>query len=245
VERVDSILLADDSLAFLMYLDVITKRLGFDTYTACDGEETIKLAKEKQPSLILLDYLMPRMKGTECLGLIRKDPEIKHIPVIIVSSLHEEITKNELERLGCCSFLKKPVNIAHLNMAIHECLEFSGKGPVKRKNIRTPLNFMALVEFHDEINELYATTLSQQGVFLRTITPFKPGTELEILFKIDQDGPIKLKGRVLYVIRLSPERRREPGMGIRFIDVPPDIKKRINSFVMKHIVKDIHFNDKN
>jgi len=231
----NSILLADDSKTFLMYVGLLVKRLGYHIYVAKDGVEAIKLAKEKKPSLIVLDYLMPRIDGSSCLSIIRKDEEIGNTPVIILTSSGSEATRNEFMSLGCCGFLKKPVNIKELYGAIRKCM----KGSNNRMNIRASLLVKAVIECDDEKRELFASNLSADGMFLRTIAPFGAGKEMDIAFYVDQEDPVELKGTVVYMNELNNEIEPEPGMGIRFIEVPEDVKQRINYFLMQQLTGDL------
>lgn len=231
----NSILLADDSQTFLMYVGILVKRLGFKTYLAKDGVEAIKLAKEKNPSIIILDGIMPRMDGASCLSIIRKDSELMDTPVLVVTSYGNETAKEEFTRLGACGFLKKPLNITEFHNAIKHCM----KGMNNRQNIRVSLTMRALVECLDEKRELFASNLSVDGIFLRTAAPFEAGTELDIVFSVDQEDPVELKGKVVYINKLSPEMEPEPGMGIKFVEVPEDIKQRIDCFLMNNLLGDL------
>jgi uncharacterized protein (TIGR02266 family) len=235
----NSILLADDSKTFLMYVGLLVKRLGYHIYVAKDGVEAIKLAKEKKPSMIVLDYLMPRIDGSSCLSIIRKDDEIGNTPVIILTSSGSESTREEFLKMGACGFLRKPINITELHGAIRKCM----KGKNGRQNIRVSLLMKTLIECEDEKCELFASNLSAAGMFLRTTSPFATGKELDIVFNVDQEDPVELKGKVIYTNELSHEIEPEPGMGIKFNEVPEDVKQRINYFLMKQLTCDLTVED--
>jgi CheY-like chemotaxis protein len=100
----NSILLADDSKTFLMYVGLLVKRLGYHTYVAKDGVEAIKPAKEKKPSIIVLDYMMPRIDGSSCLSIIRKDEEIGNTPVINSYFLRQRVDTGGISEDGCLQF---------------------------------------------------------------------------------------------------------------------------------------------
>lgn len=92
---------------------IIAKKLAQDEYEifeAVDGDEGIKLAKEKNPDLILLDLVLPSMDGFTVLYNLKKDKKSFKIPVIILSNLgqSEEISRGL--KLGAIDFLIK----AHL-----------------------------------------------------------------------------------------------------------------------------------
>lgn len=233
----NSILLADDSNTFLMYIGILVKRLGYKTYLARDGVEAIKLAKEKKPSLIVLDYMMPRIDGSSCLSIIRNDAELKHTPVIVLTS--KESTRDEFERLGCCHFLNKPVNITEFYQALRSCIKDDESVLNKRKNIRAPLRLRVTMECKNERHELFASAISVGGMFLRTEAPYEVGTEMSLAFCIDQEDPVEIQGKVIYKNLLTTEIEPEPGMGIVFTEIPEDVKYRISYFVMHQIASDL------
>ena len=80
------ILIVDDNIASL---DIMQTRLTANNYsviTAADGEEGLAMAREKQPDLILLDIMMPKMDGLEVCRRLKKDPSIPFIPIIMVTA---------------------------------------------------------------------------------------------------------------------------------------------------------------
>lgn len=63
---------------------------GFEPFSAEDGEEGMKLVRLEKPSLIILDIMMPKMSGIMMFYEIKKDPNLKEIPVIILSAIAEK-----------------------------------------------------------------------------------------------------------------------------------------------------------
>jgi diguanylate cyclase (GGDEF)-like protein len=103
----EKILIIDDNMVSLKTLEETLKG-EYDVITSRDGRETVSLAKEHSPTLILLDVVMPVMDGFEALEKLRKTPETKFIPVIFITSLndpdHEEIGL----KLGASDYIYKP-----------------------------------------------------------------------------------------------------------------------------------------
>jgi uncharacterized protein (TIGR02266 family) len=228
-----------------MYVGMLIKRLGYNIFLAQDADETIKLAREKNPSVIVLDYKLPKIDDSSCLSLLKKDSKLRNIPVIILSSDVNELVREEFMNSDSCYVLGKPVNISEFYTAIQGCLKQADKALNKRRNIRSPLSLKVSIECGNESQELFATNLSHEGMFLRTISPFEVGTEMDAFFTIDDEDPIELKGQVVYIKGLSGEMDSEPGMGIKFLDVPEDIKYRIAFFVMEQIAHDLIAEGKN
>jgi DNA-binding response OmpR family regulator len=80
---------------------------GFQVVSADDGEKGLKEAKAENPSIILLDILMPKMNGFEVLENLKKEEATKNIPVILLTNLNQ---RDEIERglaLGANDYLIK------------------------------------------------------------------------------------------------------------------------------------------
>jgi CheY-like chemotaxis protein len=74
--------------------------------TAGDGEEGLRVAREKLPQLIVLDMMLPRLSGPELLDALKKDAATKDIPVIVVSSL-PKTNEEKLKKLGAAAYFEK------------------------------------------------------------------------------------------------------------------------------------------
>ncbi len=101
------VLIVDDELINREILKMLLEE-EFETLTAPDGESALKLIRENDPrlSLILLDLLMPGMHGIEVLHILQEDPDLSHIPVIVLTADQ----KAEVESLhaGAVDFISKP-----------------------------------------------------------------------------------------------------------------------------------------
>ncbi len=104
------LIIDDDPIA----RDLIKRHLikeGFHVQTAVNGEDGIRLAKEIRPDVITLDVLLPSKDGWSVLSEIKSDPDIAHIPVLIVTMIEQ---KQMGFALGAAGYLLKPINKKHL-----------------------------------------------------------------------------------------------------------------------------------
>jgi len=84
--RKKTVLLIDDEVNVInLVLDVLARE-GFEVYSTTSAREGIKLAKEKQPGVILLDIIMPDINGFEVLKILKDDTDTKDIPIVILTS---------------------------------------------------------------------------------------------------------------------------------------------------------------
>ena len=72
-----------------MNVDILRTRLsarGYEVITAGDGEEALQATRERQPDLLLLDIMMPKMDGLEVCRQIKKDAQLPFTPIILVTA---------------------------------------------------------------------------------------------------------------------------------------------------------------
>ena len=80
------LIVEDDPLMSRMYQKIFTFE-GYGVEMASDGQEGLEKARTGKPTLILLDIMMPKMNGLEVLEKLKKDPDMKAIPVVILTNL--------------------------------------------------------------------------------------------------------------------------------------------------------------
>lgn len=103
------ILLVDDEPDILEILSYPLKNEGFQVYTASNGLEAIKLAKDIQPHLIILDVMMPEMDGIEACEIIRKDKKISNTLITFLSARGEDYSKIAGFNAGADDYITKPI----------------------------------------------------------------------------------------------------------------------------------------
>ncbi|HEX8821446.1 MAG TPA: response regulator [Archangium sp.] len=103
------LLIVDDEVAILEALTDILSVEGYEVATAANGAEGLKRAGEARPDLILLDLMMPVMDGQEMLRRLKESPDLRSIPVVVMSA--GRVTKSELQG---SRFLAKPFELDDL-----------------------------------------------------------------------------------------------------------------------------------
>ncbi|QRM30219.1 response regulator [Microvirga sp. VF16] len=111
-------LVIDDEDTSRDILRQILTREGFDVMTAESGRQGIQMARDFQPSVITLDVLMPDLDGWSTLQELKRDVELREIPVIMITIVDEE---NRGYALGAAAYLTKPVNRECLLKALATC----------------------------------------------------------------------------------------------------------------------------
>ena len=126
MERKKKLLIADDE----KYLhDLLTKVLSgddFDILHAYDGKETLRLAQEQLPDLILLDVMMPAMDGRDICKKLKNDPETKRIKIIMLTAKDQQHDRILGLQLGADDYIPKPCSMNYLVRRIRMACDRSG-----------------------------------------------------------------------------------------------------------------------
>lgn len=101
------ILLIEDEDIMINLLEKKLTQEGYDVTVAKNGEEGLKSMREIKPDIILLDLVMPKMGGFEVMEEMNKDPELKKIPIIIISNSGQPVELGKAKELGAKDWLIK------------------------------------------------------------------------------------------------------------------------------------------
>ncbi len=101
------ILLIEDEKIMINLLEKKLTQEGYDVTVAENGEEGLRKMKEINPDIVLLDIIMPKMGGFEVMEQMNKDPELKKIPVIIISNSGQPVELDKAKELGASDWLIK------------------------------------------------------------------------------------------------------------------------------------------
>lgn len=116
------VLIIDDDLSIHKMLEASLTSGGFQVSSAMTGEDGLKKAQEVKPDIIILDVILPGMKGRAVCATLKKTPAVKDIPVMFLTSKDSpDDVQAELEA-GGIGHLTKPVNPQYLIAQIKKVL---------------------------------------------------------------------------------------------------------------------------
>jgi CheY-like chemotaxis protein/class 3 adenylate cyclase len=104
----ETILVVDDSPAQRHYVADCLARQGFEVATAENGRVALTKAQTIRPALIVSDYEMPEMTGFELVHALRRDPELRQIPVIMLTARDSKRDMAQMRAAGASAYLVKP-----------------------------------------------------------------------------------------------------------------------------------------
>ena len=116
------ILVVDDEPDALELIQYNMKTAGYDVVTAADGEEALKKARSSNPSLVILDVMLPEVDGLEVCKSLRRDPVTAAIPIIMLTAKAAEIDRVLGLELGADDYLTKPFSPRELVLRVKSLL---------------------------------------------------------------------------------------------------------------------------
>ena len=114
-----NILVCDDDQAIVDAIEIYLSQEGYTVLKAYDGFEAIRMVKEKEIQLVILDIMMPRMDGIRATMKIR---EISAVPIIFLSAKSEDVDKILGLNVGADDYITKPFNPLELNARVKSVL---------------------------------------------------------------------------------------------------------------------------
>jgi len=104
----EKIVVIDDSPIVRKLAELALEEEGYKVYTAEDGEEGLRIAEEVRPSVILVDFIMPRISGYQFCKSARENELLKDIPIILITGKGEDVGKKFAEKFAVDDYFIKP-----------------------------------------------------------------------------------------------------------------------------------------
>ena len=169
------ILIVEDNSASLDILQTRLKTHNYDVITATDGEEGLVKARKKQPDLILLDIMLPKMDGMEVCRRLKGDPSLPFIPIIMVTAKADSKDVVAGLEAGGDEYLSKPVDHAALVARVKSMLRIKElHDTVCEQSSRLKEQSAQLAEWNQVLEqrvEQQLTELEQVGRLRRFLSP--------------------------------------------------------------------------
>lgn len=103
-----TILIVDDEPHMRRITELSLKKLGCELLSASGGNEALRLARQHLPALIVMDVMMPDLDGISALKELKAAPATAKIPVIMLTSRGQNVTRVDAEGSGAALYLTKP-----------------------------------------------------------------------------------------------------------------------------------------
>ena len=188
------ILIVDDVMSNVLLLKILLTNEKFQVCTANCGNACIEQAKKEHPDLILLDVMMPDINGFDTAVIMKKDPELKDIPIIFLTALNTPADLVHGFQVGANDFLTKPFNKEELVMRVMQQISLvAAKRIIEKQN----KELMATLNNRDKMYSVIAHDLRSPMASIRMVlnlvvastSPETVGPELfELLDKANKES---------------------------------------------------------
>ena len=189
-----TVLIVEDERAIVEILKFNLKREGYETLEALDGETGLLLAQTKDPDLILLDVMLPKMNGFDVCRTLRQEGD--NVPVIILTAYDWSDIEEEARAAGVTAFCSKPMFMSDLRQTLLSMIrqekipngsllpqgsaDFSGKKILLAED--NELNSEIATEILQEYGFLSALPLHSGHLYLPTKERAVPRSACQLLF---------------------------------------------------------------
>jgi len=147
-----TVLVVEDEAALATMLRYNLEKQGFKVDEAVDGQEALTRIAEAQPDIVLLDWMLPVMSGIEVCRQIRRRPQTRDLPVIMVTARTEDQDAVRGLNTGADDYITKPFSMDALLARMRALLRRSGAVPVRGQHV-----------FHDIVMDLTAHRVQRNG----------------------------------------------------------------------------------
>lgn len=106
------LIVEDNELNLKLFEDLLDAH-GYETAKTRDGMKAIKLAREYQPDLILMDIQLPGVSGLEITKWIKDDKALENIPVVAVTAFAMKGDEKRIRAGGCEAYIAKPISVTN------------------------------------------------------------------------------------------------------------------------------------
>lgn len=121
------LLIEDDAIEVMKFNRAVSKlNLSHKIINAGNGEEALEILEQKDrlPNIILLDLNMPKINGIEFLGILKNNPELRHIPTVILSTSNNQKDLLECYKIGIAGYVLKPLKYEEYVSKIEKLLGY-------------------------------------------------------------------------------------------------------------------------
>jgi PAS domain S-box-containing protein len=234
-----TILIIDDDASVRDLMTRYLSREGFHVETAASGDEGLRLARQLRPDAITLDVLLPNINGWQLLSVLKADPELADVPIVVMSIIDD---KNTGFRLGATDYLTKPIDYKRLTRLLNHYR------PPAAQSLAAPTGRVLVAEDDPVTREMFRRTLEKEDWLvmeaangqhaLETLAESVPDLILLDLMMPEMDG-----FQFITALRQHPVWRTLPVIVVTAMDLTPTDRLRLNGHVEQILQKGCYNRD--
>ena len=123
------VLIVEDEPDISLLVTSRLSKVGFEVLSACDGEDGLRQAREQKPDLIVLDLMLPKLRGEEVCKAVRADSDrqVAKIPIIMFTAKDTKVDQVVGKVIGATSYVTKPFSGDDLVKEVNRALGVTDK----------------------------------------------------------------------------------------------------------------------
>jgi CheY-like chemotaxis protein len=220
------ILVVDSDWNDRFTLSMLLQRFGYTVASTSSAREGVEFLCVAPAVAVFADG---GAVGAELAARLKADARFRDIPLILVVTGRDRDLEKRLSRGELAGLLQAPINPNDVFQVIQKAIEKGSRG-----NIRIPTALPAELRDEHGGTDGFVTVLSQYGMFYRTMEPRPVKTRAGVSISFG-DRMVKLRAEVLYVVSFEQGPFREPGMGMKFVDIAPEDSALLRFFIHEQL----------
>ena len=207
-------------------LSMLLQRFGYTVASTSSADEGIEFLCVA-PALAI--FAEAGVVGADLSQRLKADARFRDVPLVMVATQEDCGLTRSLKQGELSGLLRTPVSPHEVFHVIQKVVENGS-----REHIRIPTALPAAV--HDEygVTDGFVTVMSQYGLFFRTLEPRPMKALIDVRISFG-DRNVDLRAVVLYLVTFEQGPFREPGMGMKFVDVRPEDSALIRFFINEQL----------
>jgi two-component system alkaline phosphatase synthesis response regulator PhoP len=121
------VLVIDDEPFILMMIEDKLRKANIDVVALRESKDAMDVIRKEMPSLIILDWMMPEISGIELCRLLKKDPDMQHIPIFMLTAKGQDADEQLGLRCGVARYITKPFSPKVLLEMVQEIVGNEGR----------------------------------------------------------------------------------------------------------------------
>ena len=226
------ILLVDDVDFFLEVEQDYLRQTPARIFLAGNGRAAFELAQQHRPDLIFMDVNMPVMDGLTCCRLLKRDPQLRKIPVVMVFAPCPEVDESTCRAAGCDEVMNKPVDRKRF-LDLGRKFLFA----IDRREKRIPCQMTVDFTLGGVSHQGMGLDISAHGLYIGFRSEVRPDDRLRVTFFLPAVSPdkIELTARVAWANQgfPRPDLAQPQGFGVEFKNIPAAAAAIIAEFLAR------------
>jgi two-component system, cell cycle response regulator DivK len=229
------IMIVESNRNDLLYMSALIENFQYSVCTAQTAKEALVMADLVLPALIIVEMNLSDMSGLDFVRLIKQHKKAMSVPVIMKSSDPSSKTENLSQAIGCTAHLHNSIRIETLYSTIQASLE---RTPRKKIRLNVQLCVSLWSMSFGRLNSIYCSVLSEQGMYIKMTPPCQKDEIIHLEFTLN-GRDISTDAIVLYSHKYVSGSFNDPGMGVRFTNLPQDDQMAISQYIRNHLLRGI------